>query len=128
MYHSLGLACDMAGEREGALHAYSRAVDALLKSVDGPERENLLVQAYLCKAYALCDGEQWKEAADAFEAVLPMLEGERRSENYKQLGRCYDELGMTARADECWKESGFPRVRRSSPVRRASGARRASRR
>lgn len=105
----------MEGDREGALQAYSRAVDALLKCGDGPERKNLLVQSYLCKAYALCDGEQWQEAVDAFEAVLPLLEGEQRSENYKQLGRCYDELGMTAKADECWKESGFPRVRRSSP-------------
>ena len=128
VYHSLGIASDMEGDREGALQAYSRAVDALLKCGDGPERKNLLVQSYLCKAYALCDGEQWQEAVDAFEAVLPLLEGEQRSENYKQLGRCYDELGMTAKADECWKESGFPRVRRSSPVRRTEGCRISSRR
>lgn len=127
VYHSLGMANDMAGDREGALHAYASAVDSLLKCGEGPERRNLLVQAYLCKAYALCDGEQWKEAADAFEAVLPLLEGEQRSENYKQLGRCYDELGMPQKADECWKESGFPRVRQSSPVRRTA-ARRTSRR
>ena len=127
VYHSLGMANDMAGDREGALHAYASAVDSLLKCGEGPERRNLLVQAYLCKAYALCDGEQWKEAADAFEAVLPLLEGEQRSENYKQLGRCYDELGMPQKADECWKESGFPRVRQSSPVRRTA-ARRPSRR
>ena len=128
VYHSLGIASDMEGDREGALQAYSRAVDALLKCGDGPERKNLLVQSYLCKAYALCDGEQWQEAVYAFEAVLPLLEGEQRSENYKQLGRCYDELGMTAKADECWKESGFPRVRRSSPVRRTDGGRISSRR
>ena len=128
VYHSLGMASDMEGDREGALQAYSRAVDALLKCGDGPERKNLLVQSYLCKAYALCDGEQWQEAVNAFEAVLPLLEGEQRSENYKQLGRCYDELGMTEKADECWKESGFPRVRRSSPVRRTDGGRVSSRR
>ena len=103
------------GDREGALTAYAGAVDSLLKCVEGAERRDLLVQSYLCKAYALCDGEQWKEAAEAFEAVLPMLEGEQRSENYKQLGRCYDELGMKEKADDCWKESGFPRVRMASP-------------
>lgn len=108
VYYSLGLASDMAGDREGALTAYAGAVDSLLKCVEGAERRDLLVQSYLCKAYALCDGEQWKEAAEAFEAVLPMLEGEQRSENYKQLGRCYDELGMKEKADDCWKESGFP--------------------
>ena len=98
-------------------------MDSLLKCVEGAERRDLLVQSYLCKAYALCDGEQWKEAAEAFEAVLPMLEGEQRSENYKQLGRCYDELGMKEKADDCWKESGFPRVRMASPGRRPSGLR-----
>ena len=111
VYYSLGLASDMAGDRESALHAYAGAVDSLLKCGEGPERRSLLVQSYLCKAYALCDGEQWKEAVETFEAVLPMLEGEQRSENYKQLGRCYDELGMKEKADACWKESGFPRVR-----------------
>ena len=74
-------------------------MDSLLKCGEGPERRSLLVQSYLCKAYALCDGEQWKEAVETFEAVLPMLEGEQRSENYKQLGRCYDELGMKEKAD-----------------------------
>ena len=98
------------------------------KCVEGAERRDLLVQSYLCKAYALCDGEQWKEAAEAFEAVLPMLEGEQRSENYKQLGRCYDELGMKEKADDCWKESGFPRVRMASPGRRPSVNSRSSRR
>ena len=62
------------------------------------------------------------------ELVLPMLEGEQRSENYKQLGRCYDELGMKEKADACWKESGFPRVRMASPGRRPSGNARSSRR
>lgn len=128
VYYSLGLACDMAGDREGALIAYAGAVDSLLKCVEGAERRDLLVQSYLCKAYALCDGEQWKEAAEAFEAVLPMLEGEQRSENYKQLGRCYDELGMKEKADDCWKESGFPRVRMASPRRRTSVNSRSSRR
>lgn len=128
VYYSLGLASDMSGDREGALNAYAGAVEFLLKCGEGPERRNLLVQSYLCKAYALCDGEQWKEAVDAFEAVLPMLEGEQRSENYKQLGRCYDELGMKEKADACWKESGFPRVRIASPGRRPSGSARASRR
>ncbi|MCC8149430.1 tetratricopeptide repeat protein [Akkermansia sp.] len=128
VYYSLGLASDMSGDREGALNAYAGAVEFLLKCGEGPERRNLLVQSYLCKAYALCDGEQWKEAVDAFEAVLPMLEGEQRSENYKQLGRCYDELGMKGKADACWKESGFPRVRIASPGRRPSGSARASRR
>ena len=104
------------------------SVDSLLKCVEGAERRDLLVQSYLCKAYALCDGEQWKEAAEAFEAVLPMLEGEQRSENYKQLGRCYDELGMKEKADDCWKESGFPRVRMASPGRRPSVNSRSSRR
>ena len=52
---------------------------------EGEEGRDLLVQSDLCKAYALCDGEQWKEAAEAFEAVLPMLEGEQRSENYNSL-------------------------------------------
>lgn len=118
VYYSLGLANDMAGDREGALHAYAGAVDSLLKCGEGPERKSLLVQSYLCKAYALCDAEQWQAAVDAFEAVLPMLEGEQRSENYKQLGRCYDELGMKRKADDCWKESGFPRVRMGSPGRR----------
>lgn len=122
VYHSLGIASDMEGDREGALQAYSRAVDALLKCGDGPERKNLLVQSYLCKAYALCDGEQWQEAVDAFEAVLPLLEGEQRSENYKQLGRCYDELGMTAKADECWKgirlSPGAPEFSRTPDGRR----------
>lgn len=66
VYHSLGIASDMEGDREGALQAYSRAVDALLKCGDGPERKNLLVQSYLCKAYALCDGEQWQEARGRF--------------------------------------------------------------
>lgn len=122
--HSLGLAHDMAGNREGALQAYSDAVDTLLQCDDRPERKALLVQAYLCKAYALCDGRQWKDAADSFEAVLPMLEGEQRSENYKQLGRCYDELQMPAKADECWKESGFPRVRQSAPGRGGRASRR----
>lgn len=128
VYYSLGLASDMSGDRESALNAYAGAVEFLLKCGEGPERRNLLVQSYLCKAYALCDGEQWKEAVDAFEAVLPMLEGEQRSENYKQLGRCYDELGMKEKADACWKESGFPRVRIASPGRRPSGSARASRR
>lgn len=128
VYYSLGLASDMAGDREGALTAYAGAVDSLLKCVEGAERRDLLVQSYLCKAYALCDGEQWKEAAEAFEAVLPMLEGEQRSENYKQLGRCYDELGMKEKADDCWKESGFPRVRMASPGRRPSVNSRSSRR
>ncbi|WP_302015271.1 hypothetical protein [uncultured Akkermansia sp.] len=128
VYYSLGLASDMSGDREGALNAYAGAVEFLLKCGEGPERRNLLEQSYLCKAYALCDGEQWKEAVDAFEAVLPMLEGEQRSENYKQLGRCYDELGMKEKADACWKESGFPRVRIASPGRRPSGSARASRR
>lgn len=120
VYYSLGLACDMAGDRESALQSYAEAVNYLLKCAEGAERRSLLVQSYLCKAYALCDGKQWKEAAEAFEAVLPMLEGERRSENYKQLGRCYDELGMKEKADACWKESGFPRVRMSSPGSRPS--------
>ena len=128
VYYSLGLASDMAGDRESALHAYAGAVDSLLKCGEGPERRSLLVQSYLCKAYALCDGEQWKEAVETFEAVLPMLEGEQRSENYKQLGRCYDELGMKEKADACWKESGFPRVRMASPGRRPSGNARSSRR
>lgn len=128
VYYSLGLANDMAGDRDGALHAYAGAVDALLRCGEGPERKNLLVQSYLCKAYALCDGEQWQAAVDAFEAVLPMLEGEQRSENYKQLGRCYDELGMKQKADDCWKESGFPRVRMEAPGRRPSGGGRTSRR
>ena len=128
VYYSLGLASDMSGDRESALHAYSGAVDSLLKCGEGPERRNLLVQSYLCKAYALCDGEQWKEAVEAFEAVLPMLEGEQRSENYKQLGRCYDELGMKEKGDVCWKESGFPRVRMESLGRRPSGSARSSRR
>ncbi len=57
-----------------------------------------------------------------------MLEGEQRSENYKQLGRCYDELGMKEKADDCWKESGFPRVRMASPGRRPSVNSRSSRR
>lgn len=128
VYYSLGLASDMSGDRESALHAYAGAVDSLLKCGEGPERKSLLVQSYLCKAYALCDGEQWKEAVEAFEAVLPMLEGEQRSENYKQLGRCYDELGMKEKGDACWKESGFPRVRMESPGRRPSGSSRSSRR
>lgn len=128
VYYSLGLANDMSGDREGALRAYAGAVDSLLKCGEGPEHRNLLVQSYLCKAYALCDGEQWKDAVEAFEAVLPMLEGEQRSENYKQLGRCYDELGMKEKADACWKESGFPRVRMASPGRRPSGHARSSRR
>lgn len=128
VYYSLGLASDMAGDRESALNAYAGAVDSLLKCGEGPERKSLLVQSYLCKAYALCDGEQWKEAVATFEAVLPMLEGEQRSENYKQLGRCYDELGMKEKADACWKESGFPRVRMASPGRRPSGNAGSSRR
>ena len=49
-------------------------------------------------------------------------------ENYKQLGRCYDELGMKEKADDCWKESGFPRVRMASPGRRPSVNSRSSRR
>ena len=72
VYYSLGLASDMAGDRESALHAYAGAVDSLLKCGEGPERRSLLVQSYLCKAYALCDGEQWKEAVETFEAVLPL--------------------------------------------------------
>lgn len=128
VYYFLGLACDMAGDREGALQAYTGAVDSLLKCGAGEERQHLLVQAYLCKAYVLCDGEQWREAADAFEAVLPMLEGDRRSENYKQLGRCYDELGMKEKGDECWKEAGFPRVRANIPGHGSSKRGRAFRR
>lgn len=128
VYYSLGLASDMAGDRGSALQSYAEAVDYLLKCGEGPERRNLLVQSYLCKAYALCDGKQWKEAAETFEAVLPMLEGEQRSENYKQLGRCYDELGMKEKADACWRESGFPRVRMPSPGRRSAANARAFRR
>ena len=125
VYYSLGLASDMAGDRRAI--AYAGAVDSLLKCVEGAERRDLLVQSYLCEAYALCDGEQWKEAAEAFEAVLPMLEGEQRSENYKQLGRCYDELGMKEKADDCWKELVFPGAQRH-PRRRPSVNSRSSRR
>lgn len=123
VYHSLGMANDMAGERQGALKAYSQAVETLKKCGEAPSCKSLLIQAYLCQAYALCDGQQWQEAVDVFEAVLPMLEGEQRSENYKELARCYDELKMPAKADECWKQSGFPRVRQSVPVRRGSSRR-----
>lgn len=65
---------------------------------------------------------------EAFEAVHPCWKGNRGRENYKQLGRCYDELGMKEKADDCWKESGFPRVRMASPGRRPSVNSRSSRR
>ncbi len=115
-YH--GQLWDMAGVCERAQEAYAKAVACLLKWPQGPERDHFLIESGLSDGYALCDMARWQDAVNVFETVLPLMEGDRKSECWKQLGRCYDELGNTAKGDECWKESGYPRVRITSPRRR----------
>ena len=128
VYYSLGLASDMAGDREGEL-AIPKPRFKALSAEEAPHLQPGRAAQVLSGGTVLgWVGEIHPMAAEAFEAVLPMLEGEQRSENYKQLGRCYDELGMKEKADDCWKESGFPRVRMASPGRRPSVNSRSSRR
>ncbi len=108
-YH--GQLWDMVGDTAAAQEAYANATDALSKWPSGAERDFYLMESGLCNAYALCELKRWQEAVSSFETVLPLMEGDRRSETLKQLGRCYDELGQTDKGDECWKEAGYPRVR-----------------
>ncbi len=108
-YH--GQLWDMVGETILAQEEYAGATEALTKWSKGPERDFYLMESGLCNAYALCELKRWQEAVSAFDTVLPLMEGDRKSETLKQQGRCYDELGQNAKGDECWKEAGYPRVR-----------------
>ncbi len=53
VYYSLGLASDMAGDREGALTAYAGAVDSLLKCVEG-RNAGICWFSLICVRRTLC--------------------------------------------------------------------------
>ncbi len=112
VFKSLGMAYDLTGNTPEALSAYGKAFDYLKESPQDP----LFVETALSKAYSHMEKSQWLEAVDTFQAVIPMLEGEKRSENLKNMAKCYDGLNMRDRADQCWKDAGFPRI--SAPSRR----------
>lgn len=121
VYFSLGQAEDLSGRVPEALQAYTKSVNYLQSCKSSDAQAHLLKQALLCRAYAQCDALDWSGAVESFQQVLPMLEGDQKLENYKQLARCYDKLGMTGKADECWKEGGAPRASRSSSRKRNKG-------
>lgn len=112
VYKNLGMAYDLSGQTPEALDAYGKAFDYLKTAPRCP----LFVETALCKAYAHMEKEQWQMAVDTFQTVIPMMEGEKKSENLKNMAKCYDGLNMRDKADECWKDAGFPRI--SSPSRR----------
>ncbi len=106
----LGMAYDMLGETQKAWDAYAIAVKyaSELKTETG---RTLLIPALLAKAYASMELKKWAEASECFETVIPLLTGEQKSETYKQLAKCYDEQNLRSKGDECWRLSGFPRVK-----------------
>lgn len=112
VFKNLGMAYDLSGNTPEALEAYAKAFDYLKTTPENP----LFMETALCKAYAHMEKEQWQMAVDTFLAVIPLMEGEKRSENLKNMAKCYDGLNMRDKADACWKDAGFPRI--SVPSRR----------
>lgn len=117
VYKGLGMACDLLGRNEDALQAYNKAVEAFEKAGKGGKFP-LYSETLLCKSHALTELSRWQEAADAFQRVIPLLEGEEKVETLKLLANCYDQLGMRDKGDECWRQAGFPRVAPAAPSRR----------
>lgn len=117
VYKNLGMANDLLGQNEDALDCYGKSIDALQKSGNAG-KSPLYIETLLCKCHTLCELSRWQEAVDAFNVVIPLLEGEPKVETLKQLATCYDNLNMRDKGDECWREAGYPRVISSKKSRR----------
>lgn len=115
VYKKLGGAYDLSGNSSSAVGVYEKSVD-YLKKAKADTKSRPWIDASLCLAYASMDLKEWQKAIDAFDLVLPSMEGEKKSETLKNKAKCYDSLNMRDKGDECWKEAGYPRV--STPVRR----------
>ncbi|MEG2247566.1 MAG: tetratricopeptide repeat protein [Akkermansia sp.] len=115
VYKSLGASYDLTGKEKESFASYHKALEYLIKAhVD--TRSPQFIETALCTAYTLMDLKEWQQAVEAFDFIIPSLEGEKKSETYKKQAQCYDSLNMRAKGDDCWRLSGFPRI--SSPIRR----------
>ncbi len=110
VYKNLGMACDLLGKSEEALENYKNAVK-YLKSGGSDAKNTLYIEALLCQAHSCSELKKWQEAVDAFNTVIPLLNGDAKSETLKNLAACYDSLGQREKGDECWKLAGYPRVK-----------------
>lgn len=56
------------------------------------------------KADALLNNSKYEEALEIFRSVYPKFKGKRRIEILYGIGSCYQKIGETDKAEECWNE------------------------
>ena len=98
----LGAAYDLNGQTQEALQAYTKSLLYLQQS-PGNHKGELLIETAMSKAYAHMEEKQWQEAVNSFQLALESADEAKRSECLENMARCYDEMNMRAKANECRK-------------------------
>lgn len=97
--HLLGMACDMKGNTNESIIAYSRALKNIHQT-NSSDFDSLKTDILLSLAYAYSEKKQWERALPCWEEALPLIAAERQQEIRNQLNECRRELAKKPAAPE----------------------------